>query len=103
MKPFVDIIIETTNQTAALNRLHSLGLEKGNGIKLYTRAIESVANLFYFTFRVWSDRVHVIPDNYNATFTVVWRSDVFDEDGHRLPMPDINLLTGTTQGAVEIS
>jgi len=103
MKSFVDIVIETTNPTAALNRLHSLGLEKGNGIKLSTRAIESDVNLFYFTFRVWSDRVHVIPDNNNPTFTIVWRSDVFDEDGNRQPMPDINLLTGTTQGAVEIS
>lgn len=75
MRPFVDIVIETTNPTAAMNRLHSLGIKKGDGIRLYSGMIESVDNLFYFTFRVWEDRVHVIPEHNNPTFTILWRSD----------------------------
>ena len=90
MKPFVDIVVETQNLTGALNRLHSLGLEKGNGIRLYTQTLESVGNLFYFTFRVWEDRVHVIPKNNNPVFNIVWRSDEFDEEGHLLPKIIVN-------------
>jgi len=88
MKPFVDIVVETSNLTGALNRLHSLGLEKGNGIRLYTCTLESVSSLLYFTFRVWQDRVHVIPDNNNPVFTILWRSDRQDPP---VPWPEVEV------------
>jgi len=88
MKPFVDIVVETSNPTGALNRLHSLGLEKGNGIRLFAPTLESVDNLFYFTFRVWQDRVHVIPDNNNPVFTILWRSDRQDQP---VPWPEVEV------------
>ena len=82
MKPFADLEIETINPTGAINRLHSLGLDKGNGIRLFTETIiESVDNLFYFSFRVFADRIHVIPDQNNPVFNIVRRSDQFDEEG----------------------
>lgn len=98
MRNFVDIEIETTNPTGAVNRLHSLGLEKGNGIHLFTLDLESVDNLFYFTFRVWEDRVHVIPKKNNPTFKIVWRSDEHDEDGNLLPHPMVEAPTPNTDG-----
>ena len=103
MKSFVDIVIETINPTGALNRLHSLGLEKGNGLLLFATPLESVAGPFYVTFRVWEDRVHVIPKNNNPTFTIKWRSDEFDEDGNLYPWPQINLDGTVIQGARVIS
>jgi hypothetical protein len=81
MRPFVDIVIETTNLTGAMNRLHSFGLEKGNGIRLFTGLLESVGGLSYFTFRVWEDRINVIPENNAPPFTILWRSDVYVDDG----------------------
>lgn len=98
MRDFVDIVIETTNPTAAKNRLHSLGLSKGDGIRLFTSILESVDNLFYFTFRVWSDRVHVIPKNNNPTFTILWRSDELDEEGNLFPWPEVEVPTPNTDG-----
>lgn len=103
MKSFVDIVIETTNPTAAKNRLHSLGLDKGSGIRIFTTPLESVSGLFYLTFRVWEDRVHVIPENNNPTFTIKWRSDESDEDGNLFPWPQINLDGTVIQGARVIS
>ena len=91
MKSFVDIVVETSNRTGAFNRLHSLGLEKGNGIRLFAPTLESVDNLFYFTFRVWADRVHVIPGNNNPVFTILWRSDEFDEEGYLFPWPEVEV------------
>ena len=91
MKPFVDIEIETINPTGALNRLHSLGLAKGNGIRLFTKTIiESVDNLFYFSFRVFADRIHVIPDQNNPVFRIKRRSDVRDEEGKPMPRIMVN-------------
>ncbi len=93
MKPFVDIGIETTNLTAAINRLHSLGLSKGDGIRLFGGALESVTGLHYLMFRVWEDRTHVIPGNNNPTFTIVWRSDEVDEEtGELLPLPEVEVI-----------
>ncbi len=103
MRKFVDIVIETTNPTAAVNRLHSLGLDKGNGIQLFGSPLESDGGPLYLTFRVWGDRVHVIPGNNNPTFTIIWRSDEVDEDGELLPWPQINLDGTVTQGARVIS
>ena len=74
----VDIQVQTTNKTAALNRLHSLGLETGNNdvTDIVTILLSNtVDGLDYFSFRVPDDRVHVIPENNNPTFTIVWRSD----------------------------
>lgn len=88
--PFVDIAIETANITAAVNRLHSLGLSKGDGIRVYSDNLEGVNGLFYFTFRVFEDRVHVIPGNNNPTFTIVWRGDEFDEEGKLFPWPMVD-------------
>ncbi len=99
MRKFVDIVIETTNPTAAVNRLHSLGLDKGNGIQLFAIPLESESGPFYLTFRVWEDRVHVISDNNSPTFSIIWRSDVFNEDGELLPWPQINLDGTVIQGA----
>ena len=88
MRPFVDIVVETSNLTGALNRLHSLGLEKGNGIRLFAPSLESVDSLFYFTFRVWQDRVHVIPEHNNPTFKILWRSD---EQDPPIPWPEVEV------------
>ena len=96
MRHFIDIEIETTNPTAALSRLHSLGLEKGNGIRLYTSTLESVTGLFYFTFRVWADRVHVIPENNNPTFKIMHRSD--EEAGEQLPRPMVEVTNYDIDG-----
>ncbi len=104
MRPFVDIEIETINPTGAINRLHSLGLKKGDGIRLFTGTIvESIDNLFYFSFRVFKDRVHVIPGNNNPVFNIVRRSDQFDEDGNQLPkiMVDCERLDTETQQMVQ--
>ena len=103
MKPFVDIVIETINPTGALNRLHSLGLAKGNGLLLFAIPLESENGPFYVTFRVWEDRVHVIPKNNNPVFAIKWRSDEFDEDGNLFPRPQINLDGTVIQGARVIS
>lgn len=88
MRPFVDIGIETTNPTAAVNRLHSMGLSKGDGIRVFSGMLESITGLYYFTFRVWQDRVHVIPENNNPTFTLLWRSDRQDPP---VPWPEVEV------------
>ena len=103
MIKFVDLVIETTNPTGAINRLHSLGLDKGDGIKLFATPLESESGPFYITFRVSADRVHVIPDHNSPVFTIKWRSDVFDEDGNLFPWPQINLDGTVIQGARVIS
>ena len=87
MRAFVDIVIETQNKTAAMGRLHSLGLDKGDGVRLFTNWVESKDGLFYLMFRVWEDRVHVIPEHNNPNFTILWRSDDLDEEGQRKPLP----------------
>ena len=91
MRPFVDINIETNNLAATEGRLHSLGLSKGNGIRLFTSALESVGGLFYLTFRVWEDRIHVIPKSNSPSFLILWRSDVRDEEGELLPWPEVEV------------
>ena len=89
MKQFVDIVIESANIAAMWGRLHSLGLDTGNGIRVFTSALESVPGLFYITFRVWEDRVHVIPKNNNPTFTILWRSD---EQDPPVPWPLVEVI-----------
>ncbi len=74
----VDIQVETTNRTGAINRLHSLGLETGNNdvTDIVTINLANTVNgKTYFSFRVPNDRAHVIPDNNSPVFTIVWRSD----------------------------
>ena len=90
----VDIVVETNNPTAAMARVHSLGITDKDLIALTPAIVDVLTGVSHFNFRIPDDRAHVIPAHNNPTFSVLWREDELcgtEEDPVICPWPMVTV------------
>lgn len=107
----ITIVCKYNNETAFLNRLKALGLiirdptgEFGNVVveniieAVNTPPLEDISGDFLVTFRCSVAQANKLPPDNNPAFSIVWRSDVFQEDESLFDWPLATVQTYDIDG-----